>query len=157
MSDFKAVRSLRVRYVAGLSALALLVTASWVSLQTVVAEQNNFARIINIAGHQGSHAERIALFSLSMATAETADDYAVYRSQLGRTVNAMQREHEILINGDPGEGLPKIMTPLLRTIYFDPASGLDAAVGRFQDHAKKIYETPFGELASNDASLVFVM
>lgn len=157
MAEFHAVRSLRLRYILGLSAIALLVTASWMSLQKVVSEQETYNRIINIASHQGASAERIAFFTLSMAVAENADEYAEFRSQLGRAINTMRRQHDVLINGDEAAGIRQITTPMLQLIYFDMASGLDTAANRFLDHAGNVYDTPYGELTKQDASLVFVL
>lgn len=157
MKEFQAVRSLRLRYIVGLSAIALLVTSSWLSLQKVVEEQSAYAHILSIAGHQGSKAERIALFALSMAEASNQDDFNTYRAQLGRTINALRRDHRTLIEGDPEAGITPVMTPLLEIIYFDPASGLDTAVARFLSHAETVYETPFGELSQNSGSMIYVM
>ncbi len=157
MADFQAVRSLRLRYICGLSAIALLVTASWMSLQQVVAEQETFNRIINVAGHQGGNAERIALFTLALSVADNEDDFVEHRAQLGRTINTMRRQHAMLVNGDEDAGIRRIMTPMLELIYFDPGSGLDAAVDRFLGHAQTVYATPYGELTQQNASFVFVM
>ncbi len=159
VSDSKTVRSLRFRYILGLSAIALLVTASWMTLQTVVAKQEHFAQLVNIAGHQRGHAERIALFAMGMKTTSGSDEYEydVARAQLGRVINTLERNHKVLLEGDAERGIPRVMTPMLEIIYFDKSVGLDDAVTRYLDHARTIYETPFGELKANSAAYVFVM
>ena len=157
MSEFKAVRSLRFRYAIGLGAIAVLVTSSWLSLQQVVEEQNSFAEIVNIAGHQGGNAERIALFSLAMLQAANEDDFDVSRAQLGRTINTMRRHHLTLLEGNRDDGVPKVMTPMLQLIYFDPASGLDKAVGRYLENAQTVYDTHYGELNGTNGAFIYVM
>lgn len=157
MSEFKAVRSLRFRYAIGLGAIAVLVTTSWLSLQQIVEKQNSFAEVVNIAGHQGGNAERIALFSLSMLQAANEDEFDVARAQLGRTINTMRRRHHTLLEGNPEDGVPKIMTPMLELIYFDPASGLDKAVERYLSNAETVYGVPYGELDGTNGAFVYVM
>ena len=59
MENVKAVRLLRIRYIVGLGLIALLVTGSYLTKQRVIAEQHNFAELINLAGHQsGPYIER---------------------------------------------------------------------------------------------------
>lgn len=60
MENVNAVRLLRVRYMIGLGLIALLVTGSYLTNQRVIAEQNNFAELINLSGHQSGLAHRVA-------------------------------------------------------------------------------------------------
>jgi len=156
MNDFKAVQNLRIRYVIGLSVIALLVTASWLTLQTVVAKQENFSEIINMASHQRGTAERIALFSMTMATRSDPDDYATARAQLGRAISTLERTHKMLLEGDKDQGIPKISNAVLDILYFDKSSGLDTAVKRYIKHARAIYNTPIGKLTPDSGDFVFV-
>lgn len=48
----KTVRSLRLRYIAGLSVIALLVTTSNYTMERVIPEHRFFSSLVNIAGHQ---------------------------------------------------------------------------------------------------------
>ncbi len=157
MGESRAVRSLRFRYIIGLSIIALLVTSSWVTLQTVVARQEFFSKLVNIAGHQRGNADRIALFAVSMATAADEDEYEIARSQLGRVIFQLERSHRLLLEGDAEQNIPRIMTPMLETIYFDSAAGLDSAVKRYLERARTIYDTPFGGLKTNSSAYVFVL
>ncbi len=156
MQEFKAVRNLRIRYLIGLSVIALLVTASWFTLQTVVAKQANYSKIVNIASHQRGIAERIALFSMTMATAGSQEDYETANAQLGRAIGTLERAHQMLLEGDAEKGIPKISNPILETIYFDEAAGLDIAVERYRQRARVIYEMPFGELSTNSPEYIFI-
>jgi len=156
MNEFKTVQNLRFRYLIGLSLIAVLITSSWVTLQTVVAKQENFSKIINIASQQRGIAERIALFSMTMATADDPDDFATAHAQLGRAINALGKYHEMLLHGDDELGVPKVSNPVLKVLYFDKSSGLDTAVRRYITRAQAIYDKPVGELTFNSADYVFV-
>jgi len=157
MHKLQAVRSLRFRYILGLSAVALLVTASWLTVQRIIATQENYSHLVTVSGNQSTLASRIAHFAAQMSTAVSDDEFLISRSQLGIAVNQMVKSHSLLLNGDPELGLPKIMTPLLETIYFDPANGLDRAVERYVDHARTIYGMDYGTIHLTTASFVYLM
>ena len=52
MMHLDTVKNLRLRYLFGLSAIALLVTASYITVHKVVSKQRDFAKLINLASHQ---------------------------------------------------------------------------------------------------------
>ncbi len=108
MAPFRAVRSLRVRYIIGLSAIAVLVTASFMSMQHVVSAQRNFSQLVNLASHQSGLSSRIAYFASLMATTGHEDEFQVARSQVGRTISKMERAHQTLRQGAPEKGIPRV-------------------------------------------------
>ena len=152
------VRSLRFRYVLGLSMIALLVTGSFVTMQLLVSKQENFSHLIGIAGRQSGLADRIVHFASRMVRTEDEEEFRVARSQLGLAVSTLVRSHNVLMNGSPEDGLPKVWNPTLEVIYFDPVSGsgLDAAVQRYVKQARKVYDAEFGTLSPNSAAFLFV-
>jgi len=152
-----AVRSLRIRYILGLTTVAILVTTSWFTLQTAVAKQENFSQLVNIAAHQRGNAERIVLFAMTMANAADEGEFQMARGQLGRVINTTEAAHAILLNGDVEKNIPKVMTPLLNIIYFDQQAGLDLALTRYLERARDVYDTPFGSIASNSGAYVFLV
>ena len=48
------VKSLRFRYILGLSVIALLVTGSWLTLRHLVRKQENFAKIVGLSSCQSA-------------------------------------------------------------------------------------------------------
>ena len=151
-----AVRGLRTRYIIGLTAIALLVTASWVTLHAVVSRQENYGNLIGIAGDQRRLVERIALFTLTMATTSSDADFRVARSQLGRAINRLSAGHLLLVNGDEEENVPYVMTPLLESVYFDTSIGLDSAIGRYVERAWEIYDSEFAEIDATFGPLISI-
>ncbi len=157
MSELAAVKSLRYRYVLGLAAIALLVTASFVTMHFIIDKQSDYAHLIFIAGGQNGQANRIAHFAGQMAFAQDEYEYEISRAQLGRAVNAMQRAHLLLLTGNAEAGIPQVMTADLEIIYFDNTVGLDLAINRFLGHARDIYAMRFGELRFNTSSYVYLI
>ena len=157
MSELAAVKSLRYRYVLGLTAIALLVTASFVAMHFIIDKQSDYAHLIFVAGGQNGQANRIAHFAGQMAFAQDEYEYEISRAQLGRAVNAMQRAHLLLLTGNAQAGIPQVMTADLEIIYFDNTVGLDLAVNRFLGHARDIYTMRFGDLRFNTSSYVYLI
>lgn len=152
----KAARLLRVRYILGLSAIALLVTASFLTMQRVVSEQRNYSQLVNLASHQSGLANRIAYFASLMATTEDEAEFGMARSQVGRTINKMKTAHRILREGAPAEGIPQVTSEGLQTIYDDPMVGLDFALKRFLDRARRVYDTDQTSLQPGSAAYIFL-
>ncbi len=151
------VTSLRARYVLGLGALAILLTGLCWHMQVAIDRQAHNGRVIMLASNQVGLSNRIAFFVGVMAAAENATDYNVAREQLGRALKLMHKRHNLLLNGDPDIPLPRITTPLLQTIYFDPNFGLDRAVRLFIERAEELYLKEYGALSLNDSSYIFIV
>ncbi|NEX17149.1 MAG: GGDEF domain-containing protein [Halochromatium sp.] len=152
----KTAQFLRFRYLAGLIAIALLVTASYVTMQRVVSEQRNFAQVVNLAGHQSGLVNRVAYFATQMATAYDDEEFDRARAQVGRTINRIEENHALLREGSLEAGIPRITSPTLNMIYDDPMVGLDHAIKRFLDRARIVYETNAKEFSTNSNAYIFL-
>ena len=156
MEYVKAVSQIRLRYLVALSLIALLVTASFLTMQRIVSQQRNFAELINLAGHQSGLAHRIAFFSLLMVTATDETEFATARSQVGRTVKKMRKAHDILIHGSPDSEFPHLTNETLDSLYHDEATGLEMSLHRFLDTAELVYASEFGQLGPNSYEYVYL-
>ncbi|MCR9221422.1 MAG: HAMP domain-containing histidine kinase [Alphaproteobacteria bacterium] len=151
------VKSIRIRYIIGLSALAVLIVGAHLILVRTTAErQEEYGRLIQMAGDQTGLMNRITLFASEMQRANVPEEHRVARQQIGRAISLMAKRHEMLVSGDPASDLPRVETPLLRTLYYDPGFGLDKATRRFLEHARAVYAHEFGTLQDNTASLVYL-
>jgi len=156
MPSLKAVKSLRARYIMGLTLIALLVTASFMTMQRIVSEQRNFSQLVNLAGHQSGLSNRIAYFASLMATTDDEDEFHMARSQVGRTINKMLDAHRVLYKGDAEAGIPKIRNDNLDVIYDDPMIGLNAAVINYIQRARAVYSIPMEDLTINSAAFLYL-
>jgi len=150
------VKSLRIRYLLALSALAVVITVMYLVVHSTIVRQENYGRVINIAANQVGLANRIAFFTSQMSSAASEDEFNMARHQLMRAIRLMRKQHDALLNGDPTRNIPRIMTPLLKNIYFDPGFGLSTGFNRFSKQAEKLYLTNFGKLTPNMAPFVYI-
>jgi len=152
----KTVRNLRIRYIIGLSVIALLVSASFITMQRVVSEQRKFSSLVNLAGHQAGLANRISYFASLMVTTRDEAEFDIARAQVGRTINKMRAAYEIIRKGDPENGIPLVTNDRLQAIYEDPMVGLDIAIGNFLERSTTLYATEMDKLTANSAAYIFL-
>ena len=153
---FNTVQNLRLRYLFGLSAIALLVTASYITMHKVISKQRDFAKIVNIAGHQSGLINRIAYFAGLMASTPDESEFNTARSQVGRTIHKMKSAHHDLRNGNPDKKIPMVTSTNLQTIYDDPMVGLDMALDRFLERARQVYDSDMETLTINSPAYIFL-
>jgi len=72
--------------------IALLVTASFITMTHVVSKQRNFSSLINLAGLSN----RISFFVSLMATTDDESEFNMARSQVGRAIHKMQVDFNFL-------------------------------------------------------------
>jgi len=155
-TDRTTVRNLRIRYGIALGCIALLITASFITMQHVISAQKNFSVLVNLAGHQSGLANRIAYFSSLMATTKDESEFNMARSQVGRTIHKMEHGYQVLRKGDPLNGIPNISNDQLKNIYESPMVGLDDAIANFLDQATVLYNTPHEQLTSGSSSYIYI-
>jgi diguanylate cyclase (GGDEF)-like protein/PAS domain S-box-containing protein len=145
---------LRLRYVFGLSAIAILVTTSFFTMHYFISKQRDFSQLINLAGHQAGLTNRIAYFASLMVTTDDETEFNQARSQVGLTIHKMQAAHKALREGDSEARIPKVTNETLETIYKDPMMGLDSALQRFLERARQVYETDMDNLSTGSIDYI---
>nr|WP_319393754.1 EAL domain-containing protein [uncultured Desulfobacter sp.] len=153
---FNTVKNLRLRYLFGLSAIALLVTASYITMHKVISKQRDFAKLVNLAGHQSGLTNRMAYFASLMASTSDESEFNIARSQVGRTIHKMKSAHHDLRNGNPDKNIPMVTNINLKTIYDDPMVGLDMALNRFLERAQEVYDSDMETLTINSVAYIFL-
>ncbi|THB70576.1 MAG: EAL domain-containing protein [Desulfobulbaceae bacterium] len=156
MNIAKTVFGLRLRYIIGLSVIGLLVTASYITLQHIVSEQREFARLVNLAGHQAGLSNRIAYFASTMATTDDEAEFTMARGQIGRAINQMQTVHHTLRNGDEEKDIPRVTSETLELIYDDPMVGLDSALTNYLERAIAVSNSEPESFSINSGSYIFL-
>lgn len=156
MIPTKTVANLRLRYIAGLSIIAILITSSFFMMQKVISDQRNYANIISMAGHQAGLVNRIAYFSSLMAISDDATEFDMAKAQVGRTSNKLRTTHHILRYGSEELNLPKVNNKILQTIYEDPRIGLELALHRFLDRVESVQNKSLAKLSINSPDYVFL-
>lgn len=157
MKHSKTVRNIRLRYIIGLSTIALLVTASFFTMQHVVSKQRDFSKLINIAGHQAGLCNRIVYFVSIMAITEDETEFNTARSQVGRSMHKLKANHDSLLHGNPEKKIPFVTNENLEEIYKSDMLGLDRAINRFLERVKTIYDMDMDVLNTGSAAYLYVI
>ncbi|MCW9031531.1 MAG: ATP-binding protein [Gammaproteobacteria bacterium] len=150
------VNSLRFRYILGLTTLAILVTVSYFTMQNIVSQQRNFSQLVNLASHQSGLVNRISYFTGLMVLTDDRGEFDMAKSQVGRTVNKIKANHQILLNGSKEEGIPFVINEKLERIYSDPEFGLNFSLNRFLRHAEGIYQSNIDELTTESIDYLYM-
>ncbi|EMS81648.1 putative bifunctional diguanylate cyclase/phosphodiesterase [Desulfotignum phosphitoxidans] len=156
MNSLKTVKNIRLRYILALSAIGLLVTASFIAMNNVISKQRGFSSLVNLAGHQSGLVNRIAYFSSLMVSTDDETEFNMARAQLGKTIHKMQGAHHVLRHGSREKGIPKVTNERLKIIFDDPSVGLDLALSRFLHHAGDIYLSGHDVLNSKFFSYIYL-
>lgn len=148
--------NIRIRYIIGLSAIALLVTASFFAMQAVISEQRNYYNLVKLASQQNATINRIAYFATLMVATEDENEFDLARSQLGRSMNLLKTTHEKVYKGSVEDNIPYVTNSNLQQIYDDPSVGLREAIATFLEHAQSIYDTDMEQLGPNTYAFIYL-
>ncbi|HEX8978823.1 MAG TPA: EAL domain-containing protein [Parasulfuritortus sp.] len=149
----RLARTFTIRYVIGLTLMALLSTAAFVSLRLVIASEKNAAAILNVSGLQRMLSQRSALLAEQLANSPDAARPAI-RRRLAETVDLLLAHHRALIHGDAGLNLPAAMSPEIRVLYFDGDEAADRLVRRFVGLTRTLLAEPDKSLTPGSALLL---
>ena len=153
---FKTTNIFRVRYIIGLLIIACLATASYLTLQRIVSQQRDFAKVVNMAGHQSGLINRVAYFASLMATTNDEADFKMARSQVGRTLHKLKNNHQTLLKGDQEQGIPRLHNENIEIIFEDPTVGLDRALKNYFERAWAVYDKPMDKLNTFSVEFIFL-
>ena len=132
---------LRRRYVVALSLIAILIIASQVVMQFLIADQEHDSRVINIAGRQRMLSQKITKLAYYVAEAGSADAAAGHRRELEEALRLWQRSHVGLLRGDLEMGLPGRNSNAVVELF-----------GRLQSHHDAIVLAAQAILSSNEGA-----
>ncbi|MCC2605829.1 response regulator [Planctobacterium marinum] len=105
-----------------LSAIAILVTASALGIQFLLANQKDDAQIVNIAGMQRMLSQKIALhINQLQLVSDTDEAYAPkQKASLRAAIDQFQQNHWFLIGSEqPNDN--EVLSPTLNALYFESA------------------------------------
>jgi nitrate/nitrite-specific signal transduction histidine kinase len=147
------IASMTRRYLFALSVLALIaVVADFILQEKINAERGNGA-VLNIAGRLRMLSQRIALYSLRLASSPTPSERLICRQELQDATNLMQASFDDLINGNGKLDLPGRPSAEVRAIYFAPPHLLQEQMQKFLAEVQTFYQTPEADLNLENSHL----
>lgn len=152
-----AVRGMTFRYVFALLLIALLSTAAFVSLRTVIATEETASTIVNISGRQRMLSQRIVMFAQRLAAIADVAQRDALRREIRAAVDLMERSHTALLSGDAAIGVPPLRSPALRAMYTNPPGSVDEGLRAFIARAREWIELPDTTLAPNHPALMHLV
>ena len=136
-------RRLTGRYGLVLALLAVLAFGGYVILESLVAANQSNGSMINTAGRQRMHSQRIASFASQLVRADSVVEAKLISQNLSASLDAMERSHLGLTQGSHALGLPKKIPERIRSYYFGPDGTLDQQVRDFIGHGRELIANDF--------------
>lgn len=112
-----STKRLTLLYVLALSAVALLSIAGQILVQWSLVRQLSDSRVVNLAGRQRMLSQRLTMQSLLLQKADTADQRLAQQVKLSQSLQAWQRAHLALQQGDEASGLPGRNSPRIEEMF----------------------------------------
>ncbi len=138
----KPISFLTLAYVVALSLIAGMSGGAHLVVKYVIAEQEESARTINIAGRQRMLSQRIALYMMQGIDGNNANA----QNKLLESVNLFEKAHVALTQGDTDMQLKGEMPDVLRDIYYREPYNLDQSVQQYIKYTRIILADTEGEL-----------
>ena len=156
MIQLKTVQNIRLRYVIGLSIIALLVTGSYFAMQRVGSEQRYLSSMTFLADRQAALIDDIVQLSSLMVSAPDAASHKKYSGELANTIKAVQDAHRELWGGSTEGGKRAAAIESLAALYGDSGAGLDRTLQNFLGQAAAIGQLPYGTSVAESAEFSYV-
>ncbi len=129
-----ATRSLTLRYVFALFAIAATCLATQVVVQVLLGQMQNHAQVVNIAGRQRMLSQQLAKLSLQFAAGMDSASTSILAAELQRSRDELTQVHNRLRFGDAKLGL----LPLADADVQDQLRELDPTVNSLAELSSKL-------------------
>jgi nitrate/nitrite-specific signal transduction histidine kinase len=152
----KFVASMTRRYAFALGLLALIAFAADYVLQKNIETELSRAAVINSAGRLRMLSQRIALFAMRLAHADSQAVRLEARTRLQQAIADMELSFHGLLHGDAARRLPGNPSARARAIYFGAQYSLNEDSKKFFAAAKAVAQAPEAELHRYEAQLQYL-
>ena len=142
------LKSLTYRYVMALGLVAILATASMFYLQKVIAAQKYSSNIINQASNERFLVKQIGLYHVALIATRGSELNPDFRKKLLDTANALESNHQSLLDREESENLGGEMLPSVRKIYFDDPIQLNHQISDYIALAKTLSLNTYEQLTN---------
>lgn len=135
-------RRMTVAYVLALVLLATFSVISHSILKIETKSHASYAEVASVSERQRTLSQRIALFGLSLVSAESGEVRSEFRRELGSLLALMESSHQQLSRGEKLSLSPKVSE-----MYFRPPMELNQRIGAFIAAGRTLANAPDDELS----------
>lgn len=155
--DEKSTQSFMTsRYIVALVIVALLSAASYLSIRTIIIQNEYSAPIINISGRQRMLSQRTAMFSQQLFTDISNEEKLAIQQSLKESAELMSESHQKLSLTYNGSELDHKMTKEEYKLYYEAPVNLDQQVKDYLFHARFLIEADVNEIHDYKEHLEYI-
>jgi diguanylate cyclase (GGDEF)-like protein len=132
---YKSLRYITLTYVLALALIAGLSLSTHLTVDRIVAQQQETAHVVNVSGRQRMLSQRIAELSLELSGTTDTPTRRSIESRLLDAVDLMGKSHAALTKGSAELGIKPTDSAAVTAIYLDEPYRLDQRVTQYIDWA----------------------
>lgn len=152
-----SVRSLTVRYIVGLTLIAVLLVAAYYIMERAVVGEQATAAIINISGRQRMLSQKAVLLSQQLVISVDPGERARLRAELRQVVESMREAQQALVYGDAAQGLPGGLSPAVQALMFGQPVMLDTKLQHHFAAVRALLALSDSELTYDNPQLAVIL
>lgn len=143
-------RNIRRRYVIALTLIAMVISGFAVGMQWLLADQQDDAYVINIAGMQRMLSQKTALYVTRLDDENEWSRRQVLRDELLQAIVRFKENHQYLVGGQSASGSDLQLSKRVRQMYFSGDPSLNQRVTLFIESALRVAD---GQQTNRDIQL----
>jgi len=142
------------RYALALSLVACLSSGAFLGLYHTISAEEKQAALLRLVAKQEASSMRTAFFANAYAVAPDALGRETYLRELKRSIQDMERRHELIINGSQKLGFLESDIARVNELMFLGKNPFDGQVRSFLENAKRLTAVPRDELVEEHPYLL---
>lgn len=142
------------RYGLALALIASLSAGAFAILVITISAEEKQADLLRLVIQQQAESQRLAFFANAYVAATNEPDRSDYQRELLRSIEAMERRQNLLMEGDAGQGISLADVGRVRQLLLAGSNPFDQQVRRFIAHARAFYDLPPGQVKRDHAELL---
>ena len=142
------------RYGLALALIASLSAGAFAILVITISAEEKQADLLRLVIQQQAESQRLAFFANAYVAATNEQDRSDYKRELLRSIEAMERRQNLLMQGDAELEISSKDVARVRRLFLTGSNPFDQQVRRFIAHARAFYELPPSQVRRDHAELL---
>lgn len=149
--------SIKIYYLAALFILTIVASATYSEIRKLSLQQESSTALIETSGHQRSLSLNVMLVATRLVNEPITTERAALQANLSDLTNQMAAAHAHLINGMVQNNLPYILSPFMKSQYFDGPQALDKQVRAYLLWASHLSTAPVSDITVNHPDYIALL